>query len=58
MDKFYAEQDRLLVRDLRTSEWVIGNTILFKQIAAGTTRLEFEILDDMKDPGQHLHIIP
>lgn len=55
--EFYAEQDRLVGRDLRVSGWVIGDSIQFTQIDATTTRLEFDIVDDMANPGQRLRIV-
>ena len=55
--EFYAEQDRLVGRDLRVAGWVIGDSIEFTQIDATTTRLEFDIVDDLQNPGQRLHIV-
>ncbi|WP_420628688.1 cytochrome c maturation protein CcmE [Candidatus Leptofilum sp.] len=55
--EFYAEQDRLVGRDLRVAGFVIGDSIEFTQIDATTTRLEFDIVDDLNNPGQRLHIV-
>ncbi|WP_420641369.1 cytochrome c maturation protein CcmE [Candidatus Leptofilum sp.] len=55
--EFYAEQDRLIGRDLRVAGFVIGDSIAFTQIDATTSRLEFEIVDDLNDPSQRLHIV-
>jgi cytochrome c-type biogenesis protein CcmE len=52
--EFYAEQDRLVGRDLRVSGWVLGDSIQFTQLDATTTRLEFDIVDDMANPGRRL----
>jgi cytochrome c-type biogenesis protein CcmE len=57
VDEYYAEQDKLIGRDLRVSGWVIGDTIEFTQIDATTSRLEFDIVDNLQNPGQRLHIV-
>jgi cytochrome c-type biogenesis protein CcmE len=55
--EFYAEQSRLVGRDLRVSGIVVGDSIKFTQIDATTSRLEFDIVDDLENPGQRLHIV-
>lgn len=57
VDEFYAEQGRLAGRDLRVSGVVVGDSIQFTQIDATTSRLEFDIVDDLNNPGQRLHIV-
>ena len=57
VDEFYAEQSRLVGRDLRVSGLVIGDSIHFTQIDATTSRLEFDIVDDLNNPGQRLHVV-
>lgn len=57
VDEFYEDQSRLIGRDLRISGKVIGDSIEFTQIDATTTRLEFDIVDDLNNPGQKLHIV-
>ncbi|HID52044.1 MAG TPA: cytochrome c maturation protein CcmE [Anaerolineae bacterium] len=57
VDEFYADQSRLVGRDLRVSGFVLGDTIEFTQINATTSRLEFDIVDDVNNPGQRLHIV-
>lgn len=58
VDEFYAEQDRLVGRDLRVSGWVIGDSIQYTQIDAYNSRLEFEITDNLNNPsGQRLHVV-
>ena len=57
VEEFYAEQDQLVGRDLRIAGFVIGDSIQFTQIDATTTRLEFDIVDDMANPGQTLHVV-
>jgi cytochrome c-type biogenesis protein CcmE len=57
VDEFYAEQSRLMGRDLRVSGMVLGDSIQFTQIDAVTTRLEFDIVDDVHNPGRPLHIV-
>ncbi len=55
--EFYAEQDRLIGRDLRIAGKVVGDSIVFTQIDATTTRLEFDVVDDINNPGQKLHVV-
>ena len=57
VDEFYADQSRLVGRDLRVAGFVLGDTIEFTQIDATTSRLEFDIVDDVNNPGQRLHIV-
>lgn len=57
VDEFYAEEGRLAGRDLRVSGVVVGDSIEFTQIDATTSRLEFDIVDDLNNPGQRLHIV-
>ncbi|MCP5099774.1 MAG: cytochrome c maturation protein CcmE [Chloroflexi bacterium] len=57
VDEFYAEQTRLVGRDLRVAGWVDGESIQFTQIDATTSRLEFDVYDDLNNPGQALHIV-
>jgi cytochrome c-type biogenesis protein CcmE len=55
--EFYADQDRLVGRDLRVAGFVIGDSIEFTQIDATTTRLEFDIVDNPNDLSQKLHVV-
>jgi len=55
--EFYSEQSRLVGRDLRVSGIVVGDSIKFTQIDATTSRLEFDIVDDLQNPGQRLHVV-
>jgi cytochrome c-type biogenesis protein CcmE len=57
VDEFYSEQSRLVGRDLRVSGYVVGDSIQYTQIDAQTSRLEFDIVDDIRNPGQRLHIV-
>lgn len=57
VNEFYAEQDRLVGRDLRVAGMVIGDSIQFTQIDATTSRLEFDIVDDINNPGQRLRVV-
>lgn len=57
VDEFYAEKDRLVGRDLRVAGWVIGDTIQYTQIDAHNSRLEFDIVDDLNNPGRRLHVV-
>lgn len=55
--EFYAEQSRLVGRDLRVSGLVVGDSIKFTQIDATTSRLEFDIVDDLNNPSQRLRVV-
>ncbi len=55
--EFYAEQDRLIGRDLRVAGWVVDDTVVYTQIDAVNSRLEFDIVDDLANPGQRLHVV-
>jgi cytochrome c-type biogenesis protein CcmE len=55
--EFYAEQQRLTGRDLRVAGWVIGDSIVYTQIDAHNSRLEFDIVDDLNNPTQKLHVV-
>ena len=57
VDEYYQQQSKFVGRDLRVSGWVIGETIKYTQIDATTSRLEFEIVDDLSNPGQSLLIV-
>ncbi len=57
VEEFHAEQAQLAGRDLRIAGWVIGDSIQYTQIDATTSRLEFDIVDDLSNPGQRLHIV-
>ena len=55
--EYYAQQSKFVGRDLKVAGWVLGDTIQFTQIDASTSRLEFDIVDDIANPGQRLHIV-
>jgi len=55
--EYYSEQSRLAGQDLRVSGVVVGDSIKFTQIDATTSRLECDIVDDLNNPGQRLHIV-
>ena len=57
VEEYYADQAKMAGRDLRVSGWVLGDSIQFTQIDATTSRLEFDIVDDINNPGQKLRIV-
>ena len=57
VDEYYAEQGRLAGRDLRVSGWVVDGTVVYTQIDAHNSRLEFDIVDNIANPGQSLHVV-
>ena len=57
VDEYYEQQSDFVGRDLRVSGWVIGDSIQYTQLDAATSRLEFDIVDDLSNPGQRLKIV-
>lgn len=57
VSEFHEQAATLGGRDLRVSGWVIGDSIEFTQIDANTSRLEFDIVDDLENPGRTLRIV-
>jgi cytochrome c-type biogenesis protein CcmE len=57
VDEFYAEQSRLVGRDLRVAGWVVDDTIVYTQIDDRNSRLEFDIVNDLNNPDQRLHVV-
>jgi cytochrome c-type biogenesis protein CcmE len=57
VDEFYADKTRLVGRDLRVAGWVVGESIQYTQIDDTNSRLEFDIVDDLDNPDQALHIV-
>ena len=57
VDEYFADQTKFAAQDLRVSGLVIGDSIQFTQIDATTSRLEFDIVDDLQNPGQRLRIV-
>lgn len=57
VDEYFADQGKFVGRDLRVSGWVLGDSIEFTQIDNTTSQLEFEIVDDINNPGQRLRIV-
>ena len=55
--EYYSEQSRLDGRDLRVAGWVVGDSIQYIQVDATNSRLEFDIVDNMENPNQTLHIV-
>ena len=50
VDEYYSQQAAIAGRDLRISGWVIGDSIQYTQIDDATSRLEFDITDDLANP--------
>lgn len=57
VDEFYAEKDRLVGRDLRVAGFVVGSSVQYIQIDATSSRLEFDIVDNLENPTNFLHIV-
>ena len=57
VDEYYAEESRLVGKDLRIAGWVIGDSIQYTQVDAETSRLEFDIVDNIDNPGQVIRVV-
>ena len=57
VDEFYADQARLVGRDLRVAGWVVDDTVVYTQIDDRNSRLEFDIVNDLNNPHQRLHVV-
>lgn len=57
VNEYFAAPAKYADRDFRVSAWVDGDSIQFTQIDAETSRLEFDIVDDLANPTQKLHIV-
>lgn len=57
VDEYFAEEAVLADRDLRIAGWVIEDSIEFTQIDATTSRLEFDIVENLENPGRPLRIV-
>jgi cytochrome c-type biogenesis protein CcmE len=57
VDEYYAKESSLDGRELRVSGWVVGDSIQFIQIDATHSRMEFDIVDNIHNPGQRLRVI-
>jgi cytochrome c-type biogenesis protein CcmE len=57
VDEYYQQQSKFVGRDLRVSGWVLGDTIQYTQIDANNSQLEFDIVDDIDNPGQRLRVV-
>jgi cytochrome c-type biogenesis protein CcmE len=57
VDEFFEQQSSLSGRNIRVSGWVLGDTIKYTQIDDQNSTLEFDIVDNLANPGQRLHIV-
>ena len=57
VSEYYADPGKYAERDVNVGAWVLGESIEFVQIDAATTRLEFDVVDDLANPTQRLRVI-
>jgi cytochrome c-type biogenesis protein CcmE len=57
VDEYFDQQSELTGLNIRVSGWVIGDTIKYTQIDDQNSTLEFDIVDNLNNPGQRLHIV-
>ncbi|HSH02282.1 MAG TPA: cytochrome c maturation protein CcmE [Anaerolineae bacterium] len=55
--EYYAAPEKAVGRDMRISGYVLGDSISYTQIDATSSRLEFDIVDDVNYPDQRIRII-
>ena len=51
VNEYFAQEGAFVGSDVRVSGWVIGDSIQFTQIDTETSRLEFDVVDDLNDPN-------
>lgn len=57
VNEYFAHPAKYEGRDFRVSAFVDGASISFTQIDATTSRLEFDIVDDLANPTNRLRIV-
>lgn len=57
LEEYYADPAKYAERDFRVSAWVDGESISFTQIDQYNSRLEFDIVDNVNNPGRRLRIV-
>jgi cytochrome c-type biogenesis protein CcmE len=57
VEEFYSRQTELAGRDLKVAGIVVGDSIEYTQIDATTSRLEFDIVDNLENPSYVLRVV-
>ena len=57
VNEYYEDPGKYAERDINLGAWVIGDTIQFTQIDAETSRLEFDVVDDLANPTNRIHVV-
>jgi cytochrome c-type biogenesis protein CcmE len=57
VEEFYARQSELAGRDLKVAGIVVGDSIRYTEIDATTSRLEFDIVDNLANPTYVLRVV-
>lgn len=57
VDEYFANPTKYAGEDFRISAWVDGGSIQFTQIDTYNSRLEFDIVDDLANPTNKMHIV-
>lgn len=57
VEEFYSRQTEVAGRDLKVAGIVVGDSIEYTQIDATTSRLEFDIVDNLANPTYVLHVV-
>lgn len=57
VSEYYQDPAKYAERDVNLGAWVLKDSIEFTQIDAATSRLEFDVVDDLTNPTQRLRVV-
>jgi cytochrome c-type biogenesis protein CcmE len=57
VDEYFANEARYATRDMRVAGWVVEDSVVYTQIDAENSRLEFEIVENLAVPGRTLRVV-
>ena len=57
VDEYFANQARYDARDVRVAGWVVEDSVIYTQIDAENSRLEFEVVENLEAPGRTLRVV-
>lgn len=55
--EYYEAPEKYASRDVNIGAWVLAESIEFTQIDAATSRLEFDVVDDLINPTQRIRVV-
>lgn len=57
VDEYFADEANYIDRDVRVAGWVVPDTVVYTQLGAESSRLEFEIVETLENPGRTMHVV-